>query len=192
MARRSLRFLAALVLAFVTASMAAFAAGASGIESTPEPVPPKPDFSSIKFLLGSWTCSTLSSRRPGPYTTTVTGSMDSTGYWLIQKDVLHHTSWFLEDVHGTDMTTYDSDSHRWVDVYTDDQGGYNVSTSPGWRGNTAVWTDAVITTVGNVVSTNPTTITKVSDTKTTALNTFKEKSGRVISVKTTCTKAASM
>jgi len=186
MVKRLFGIAAAFVL--LAAGVAAFAADSSGIETTPIPLTPKPNFSSMKFLLGTWTCVSTNTRRATSYTTTVTGSLDSTGYWLIQKDFGHKTSWSPYDVQGIDMTTYDADMHRWVDVYTDDQGSYNVSTSPGWKGNTIVWTDIVITTADNTASTSPTTTTKVSDTKTTAANTFKEKSGRVISVRTTCTK----
>ena len=41
------------------------------VESTPIPAPTKPNFSSVQFMIGSWTCSTKSARRPAPYVTTV-------------------------------------------------------------------------------------------------------------------------
>ena len=180
----------ALGLAIVAAATIAFAATSPTIESTPIPGPPKPDFSAMKFLLGNWTCSTKSSRRPSAYTTTSTASIDPTGYWMVTKSVQHKTSWVPQDLSATDMTTYDADAHRWVDVLTGDWGGYNVSTSPGWHGISMVWTDAVISPQGNVASTTPTIVTKVSDTKTTARNTFKEKSGRTITVDTVCKKTS--
>jgi len=86
------------------------------------------------------------------------------------------------------MVTYDPDSHRWVDLGTGDEGGYNVSTSPGWNGDSIVWTDMVISLAGNVMSTAPTTTTKVSGTKLTSHSTFKEHSGRTITVDSTCHK----
>jgi hypothetical protein len=187
MTQRFLRILGPLVLAVLVTGVVASAAG-SGIESTPAPLPPKPDFSSMKFLSGTWTCTTKSSRRPASFVVTSSAGMDPTGYWMVTKSLSHKVSWAPYDIHSTDLVTYDAGSHRWVDIYTDDQGGYNVATSPGWNGNSIVWTDAVITTQGNVASTTPTTITKVSDSKTTALNKFKEKSGREISVTTSCSK----
>ena len=182
------RFLSALVLAVITAGVIASAGSSPTIESTPVPTSPKPDFSSMKFLLGSWTCSTKSSRRPAAYKTTSTTSLDETGYWMIAKSVELKTSWSPVNVASTDMTTYDAAAHRWVDVYTDDQGGYDLSTSPGWSGGTIMWTDVLFSPTGNVMSTTPTTVTKVSDTKTTAHGTFKEKSGRVVTVNTVCNK----
>src|SRR5579864_2797997 len=110
----------ALGLAIVAAATIAFAATSPTIESTPIPGPPKPDFSAMKFLLGNWTCSTKSSRRPSAYTTTSTASIDPTGYWMVTKSVQHKTSWVPQDLSATDMATYDSDAHRWVDVLTGD------------------------------------------------------------------------
>lgn len=83
--------------------------------------------------------------------------------------------------------TYDPSTSRWIDIATDDGGGYNVSTSPGWKG-TITWTDAVITKVNATASTNPTVMTKVSNARTTSRSSFKEPSGRLINVVTTCTK----
>jgi len=86
--------------------------------------------------------------------------------------------------------TYDPSTSRWIDIAYDQSGGYNVSTSPGWSGNSITWTDAVITKTNATASTNPTTLTKVSDTKTTSKSSFKEPSGRVVTVTATCTKTS--
>ncbi|PZR60264.1 MAG: hypothetical protein DLM53_11355 [Candidatus Eremiobacter antarcticus] len=164
------------------------AANAPMIESTPAPAAPKPDFSKSMFLLGNWTCSTKSSRRPAAFITTSTTTIDPTGYWMITKGVQHKTSWTRTDFKGVDMTTYDADARRWVDISTGDEGSYNLSTSPGWRGNSIVWTDAVISPQGNVMSTTPTTLTKMSDTKMSSHSTFKEHSGRMVTVDSACHK----
>ena len=114
---------------------------------------------------------------------------DGSGYWLVTTSVLGKTSWIPNDIHSTDKITYDNDTHRWVDVYTDDTGGYDVTTSPGWTGNTMVWTDRLFTPTNDVSAQSPTTVTKVSDTKTTSHSTFKEtKSGRTITFDVVCTK----
>lgn len=84
--------------------------------------------------------------------------------------------------------TYDPSTSRWIDIYTDDGGGYNVSTSPGWNGNSITWTDMVITKTNATASTNPTTIRKISSTRTTLTSSFKEPSGRTVGVVGTCTK----
>jgi hypothetical protein len=57
------RFFGALAALLMATGVTAFAAG-TAVEGTPVPTPPKPDFSSMKFLIGTWTCSDLSSRRP--------------------------------------------------------------------------------------------------------------------------------
>lgn len=164
------------------------AAAAQSVETTPVPNTPKPDFAKMQFLTGTWNCSVLSSRRPGPYTTTSTASIDPTGYWLITRTTVHKASWIPGEFTAEDRMTYDPSTDRWVDLSYDEQGGYNVSTSPGWDGNKIVWTDQVITKTNNTATTNPTTVTKESDAKTLATSTFTEPGGRVVSVKTTCTK----
>jgi hypothetical protein len=180
----------AVLLAIVALGTSAIAAGTPTIERTPIPMPPKPDFSAMKFLLGTWSCSIKSSRRPAAYTTITTNSIDPTGYWMVGKDTTQKMSWFPYETNGTDMTTYDADAHRWVDVYTGDQGGYGVTTSPGPKGNTIVWTDALFTPTKNTLAETPTIVTKVSNSKTTAYSTFKEGSGRTITVRTVCSKTS--
>lgn len=181
--------LCALVLVIIAATSLALAAASPTVEKTPVPKPPKPDFSSMNFGLGSWTCSTKSARRPGPYITTSVTTVDPTGYWMVTKSTQQKTAWFPYSTQGTDYVTYDDATKRWVDVFTGDLGGYGVTTSSGWTGNTIVWTDALFKPGNDVIGETPTTTTKVSDTKTTTHTTFREKSsGRWISVDTLCNK----
>jgi hypothetical protein len=158
---------------------------AQTIEKTPIPVLAKPDFS--KMFLGTWRCSTKSSRRAWSYETTFTANVSPDGYWLVTKSTVAKTP-----VNGafqsTDEVTYDSSRSRWVDIETDDQGNYDVTTSPGWRGSTIVWTDAFAPKSAGIASTNPTSLTRVSATKYTSLWSFVESGGRVVTVKTACNK----
>lgn len=158
------------------------------IEATPVPMTPKPSFSKMAFMGGTWTCSVMSSRRPGPYTTTSTTTTSNDGYWMATQTTTNTTSWIPQALTTVDRMTYDSSTSRWVDLATDDQGGYDVSTSPGWSGNTIVWTDVTYPKTNATATNNPTTVTKVSDTKTTSVNTFKEPSGRLVTVKSICSK----
>jgi hypothetical protein len=178
--------MAALVTAALVFSSAAVLAQ---VESTPIPMTPKPDFSKMRFLMGAWTCSTKSSRRPSAYTTTSNATMSSDGYWLVTRSTTPKLSWTTGSLHTQDMLTYDASTNRWIDIGTDNTGGYNVSTSPGWNGNRIIWTDMVITKTNATASTNPTTITKLSDTKTMSKSSFREPSGRLITVTTTCSKS---
>ncbi len=159
------------------------------VESTPVPNSAKPDFSASQFLLGTWNCSVLSSRRPGPYQVTSVATLDSNGYWMTTKSTVHKASWIPASFQGVDRVTYDASTSRWIDLSTSDNGGYNVSTSLGWKGNSIVWTDLAFPKSNNIASTSPTTMTKVSATKTMSANSFKEHGGRLVTVKTTCTKA---
>ena len=159
------------------------------IETTPIPTATKPDWSSMKFLLGTWKCSTKSSRRPAAYTTIQVNTMDPTGQWMIADSTILKTSWSIR-MHSVDKITYDSDQHRWVDVSTSDQGGYDVTYSPGWKGDTMTWTDQLFTPGPDLIAVTPLTNTRESDTKLVSHTTFKEKSGRTITVDGVCTKSS--
>lgn len=158
------------------------------VETTPVPQNAKPDFSSMTFLLGSWNCSVLSSRRPGPYMVTATTTMSPTGYWMLTRSTIHKASWIPTEFVTEDRVTYDASTSRWIDINTDELGGYDVSSSPGWSANDMVWTDLAYPKVNATASTNPTTQTKVSATQWTSMSSFKEPSGRLVTVKTTCNK----
>lgn len=161
---------------------------AAQVESTPIPTLPKPDFSGMSFLVGTWTCSTMSSRRAAAFNSTVTTTMSQDGYWLVNQTVTGPISWAPAKTTAIDRITYDPSTNKWVDVLTDDQGGYDLSTSSGWQGNSIVWNDVAYPKTNATATNNPTTFTKVDDKTTTATSTFKEPGGRVVTVKTTCKK----
>jgi hypothetical protein len=71
------------IIGAISLSMAGRAAGSPTIEATPVPAPKNPDFSSMQYLLGSWNCTSKSSRRPSASTGTTVNSLDSTGFWMI-------------------------------------------------------------------------------------------------------------
>jgi hypothetical protein len=181
------RFFLGLIVASLALGASVFAAATPGPETTPIPLQPKPDWTSMKFLVGTWECSTQSSRRPGPYHTTIVTTMDPTGYWMVQKSATPKVAW-AAGINSVDQTTYDNDQHRWVDVYTDDQGGYDVTYSAGWSGNHMVWKDQLFAPGPDIVASSPNTVTKVSDTRTTAYGSLTEKAGRTITIDTVCTK----
>jgi len=165
------------------------AANAQTIQSTPVPTPSKPDMSSMQYLVGTWNCSVKSARRPGPYTVTTTYTMDPGGYWILGKTVVHPTSWIPNELTSQDRMTYDASTSQWVDITSDDLGGYDVSTSPGWKGNTIVWHDAIYPKTNNTATNGDTTETKQSDSKTSSMMSFTEPSGRSVAVTTVCTKS---
>jgi hypothetical protein len=172
------------------AAMLLLSAGAAAqVESTPVPANSKPDFSQMMFLTGSWTCSVMSARRPNPYQVSSTATVSPDGYWIVTKSTIHKTSWIPSDFVSEDRMTYDASTSRWVDITMDEQGGYDLSTSPGWNGNSIVWTDVTYPKTNATAENYPTTVTKTSERETSSVSSFKEPGGRIVSVKTHCTKA---
>lgn len=187
---RWFRTLVAMAVALAAAGSIALAATTPTIESTPVPKPPKPNFSSMSWLVGTWNCSFKSSRRPSPVIFTQATSMDPTGYWMITKSSSKGSSWFPWPSNSNDWVTHDSDPKRWVDIMTGDFGAYDASSSPGWNGNTIVWTDNMFKPSSDVMAVTPITQTKLSNRKWTSHTTFQERSsGRWISVDTACNKS---
>lgn len=170
--------------------LACSAALAQQVETTPIPVNPKPDFSKMQFLTGNWACTVKSSRRPAPFKTTSTARTSTDGYWIITRTTNQKMPWTPRSFMAEDRMTYDPSTQRWVDITYDEQGGYDLSTSPGWNGNTITWTDVAYPKTNATAVNNPTMMTKVSDTKTTSKSTFREPSGRLVTVVTTCNKTS--
>ena len=181
------QFFGAVALLLVT-SGTAFAATVK-IEGTPAPIRPKPDFSSMSFLVGTWTCTDLSSRRPGPFTTTEVYSMDPSGYWMIRDSTIHTASWIPREVHSQTKYTYDAGAKHWVRIQTGDRGTYSVATAAMPGGSTKTYTYVLQTTTPDIASYAPEVFTKVSNTKKTMTTSFTETSGRVVMVKESCTKS---
>ena len=159
------------------------------VESTPIPAPNKPDFSSMSYQLGTWTCRTKSARRPMAYVTTVTTTVDPSGYWLNQVSSVAKVAWIPAVLRTWDKITYDSDTHRWVDVSYGDGGTYGLSFSRGWNGNAITWHDVAFAAGPDIASQTDTITMKMGPGRTVAHSTFTEtKTGRRVAVNTICTK----
>lgn len=183
----STRILCAVSL-FLALSGAAALAAAPKVEGTPIPTQPKPDFSTMTFLIGTWNCVDFSSRRPGPFNMTEVYSMDPTGYWMMRETTIHKASWIPRDLHTETKYTYDGVAKRWVRILTGDLGGYSVATALNPAGDKKTYTYLIQTRSADVASYEPEVFTKVSNTKKTMTTSFTEISGRVVNVKETCTK----
>jgi hypothetical protein len=181
-------FTSALALLVLSAGTSVYAAGPA-VEGTPVPMRPKPDLSTMNFLIGTWTCSDLSSRRPGPFIRTEVYSEDPAGYWIIRNDTIHKASWIPRESHSETKYTYDSVAKRWVRITTGEQGGYAVATASMPVGMTKTYTYVIQTKSADVSSYAPEVYTKVSNTKKTMTTSFTETTGRVVTVKETCTKS---
>lgn len=165
----------------------------SQVESTPIPAPAKPNFASQQFLIGTWSCSTMSARRPSAYLTTVTYSMDPSGWWINSTSVTAPMKWFPMKSTQWDKITWDADTHRWADVSYGTPNGYDLTVSRGWSGSRETWHDLGFAPTSDISGQSDTVMTKVSSTKIVGTSTFTEaKTGRVVSVRTTCTKHSAM
>jgi hypothetical protein len=176
------------IFAMAFIASVACAASAQQIDTTPIPLPPKPDLSAMKFLVGTWSCSSKSARRATASTATVTYAMDPTGYWILETTKAPGVPWYPHASVSTDHITYDASTKRWVDTSTDDTGGYDMSVSDGWHGNTMVWHEVTYAKGADIASSSDSTQTKNSETKVSFVSSFKTTKGRVVGVSGTCTK----
>lgn len=159
------------------------------VESTPVPTPKKPNFSSMSFMIGTWTCSTKSARRPAAYVTVSTYTMDPSGWWINESSTTNATKWISTRLTSYDKITYDSDTHRWADLDYGPANGYSLAFSDGWTGNKMVWHDVSFAAGPDIQSQTDNTVVKVSNMKMTSSTSFTEaKTGRVVGVTGVCTK----
>ncbi len=182
-----LRFLSACAL--IATASTAVALAAVKVEGTPAPTRPKPDFSSMKFLLGTWQCTEWSSRRPGPFEVTEVYTMDPAGYWIVRDFTTHKAAWIPREFHNQSKYTYDDLAKRWVRITIGEEGYFQIATAPMPTGSTKTYTFTIETKTPDVASYAPEVYTKVSDTKKTMTTSFSETNGRVANVKETCTKS---
>lgn len=115
------------------------------VAQVPGPAPtmvanPVPDLSALGYLRGTWKCHSMLRGRDRP--NTVTGTVVLNGRWIVAHDVAPpFDSYRSGTIHTDTYYTYDSANKTYVAMSVDDFGGYGMSTSPGWKGNTIAWTD---------------------------------------------------
>lgn len=159
----------------------------SAAAPAPAPTPvaiPKPNFSSMMFLTGTWNCTQILRGKTRPDTSTTTVSMD--GMWMVTQDSAPPFDQYRKvTINATNYLTYDPTIKQWVGIGVDTGGGYGTQYSPGWKGNTMTMSGKSFdgTTFVDV-------ITKVSDTKTTDASTVTTAKGKVTKNMITCTKAS--
>jgi hypothetical protein len=81
--------------------------------------------------------------------------------------------------------TYDGSAKQWVQSTVDNLGGYGIESTPGWQGNTAMWSGKNLD--GSSFTDN---INKVSDTETTDLSTTTDPQAKATTVTITCKKSS--
>ncbi len=140
------------------------------------PVPDiKPDFSGMTFLLGTWDCKTVkvSMGRGAGRTETDVNTMTLDGHYLRTDSTSKpFDKARTRAIVGQSWVSYDATKKQWYSFGVGNFGGFVMSMSPGWKGNTIVWTDSYATDgaplgVTTTTKVNPMKITDMSVTKTT-------------------------
>jgi hypothetical protein len=159
----------------------------SAAQLSPAPTPvaiPHPDFSSMMFLTGTWTCTQILRGKERPDTSTTTIGMD--GAWMVTEETAPPFDQYRTyTIKATSYMTYDPTIKKWVQLGADSGGGYGIVSSPGWQGNTITWT-------GNALDGSRSTdvVTKVSDTETTDASTVTDSHGKVTKTTINCAKSS--
>lgn len=156
----------------------------TGAAPTPVPIP-KPDFTSMNFLLGTWTCTQPLRGKTRSETDVYAMSNDS--MWMVDTATSPPFDQYRTVAQNyTNSMTYDPTIKMWVTTYQDNFGGYGLESTSGWQGNVASWSGKGLD--GSSVSD---VITKVSDTETSDANTATDPKGVVTNVTISCKKSAS-
>jgi hypothetical protein len=177
--------LALLVVACIAFAPVSFASADNAPVYT---LPPKPDFSSMNFLFGTWSCSTRSARRPSAATSTDTYALDPTGYYIEYESKTDPVPWANYSIDSKQMITYDPELKQWGSVVTSNVGDYGLFMSAGWKDGKIVWHPVNNTPYLDIASNSDFTVTKASDTRMTSSFSFTTKSGATVAVNGTCTK----
>lgn len=183
MKQAALAALGAVALAFGLASTPLLSAASPAPAATQVPMA-RPDFSSMKFMTGSWACTQMLRGKLRPDTSSTAIAMD--GAWMVSQDTAppfdRYRSYAIQ---GTSYMTYDSSIKQWVQLGADSSGGYGISSSPGWQGSMITWT-----TKNLDGSSGSDVVTKISDTETSDASTGTDSTGKVTKVAIHCTKVA--
>ncbi len=153
--------------------------------AAPTPVPMgHPDFSSMRFLMGTWTCHQTLRGKDRSDTSATTMALDGQ-YMLTHDNAPSFDKYRTRAVKTESYTTYNSRTHQWVTISVDNFGGYGMSTSSGWNGNTM----SSRTIISQDGSTGSDISTKVSDSKTIDKSINRSPDGTVTKSTIVCTKA---
>ncbi len=181
MKQAALAALGVIALAFGLASTPLVSAASPAPAPTQVPMA-HPDFSSMMFLTGSWRCTQMLRGKERSDSSTTTIGMDNA--WMVTQDSAPPFDQYRTyTIQSTNYMTYDGSIKQWVQVGADSAGGYGISSSPGWQGNTIAWTNKNLDG-----SSGTDVITKVSDTETNDDSTATDSKGKTTKVAIHCMK----
>ena len=152
----------------VLLAIAVFALGAACVapakSASPTPVPDvRPDLSPMAMFLGTWSCKALKSTnsRVVGHVFTASTAMAFDGRWMqTDQTTPPFDQYRTRDFVLKTWLTYDTVTKMWVGMTVDNLGGYGLTTSPGWTGNTLVTSDKLISNGGSL---GVDTVTKLND-----------------------------
>lgn len=105
---------------------------------------PAPELSQVKYFAGSWKCAGDAPASPfGPAHKTQSSLMikpDLDGFWYAGMMTEVKTASNPHPVKGMIHVGYDPAAKQYVMVWLDNFGSWATETSPGWQGDTMVWT----------------------------------------------------
>jgi hypothetical protein len=173
----------------ITVSAVLLLAASSALGQAPKPAP---EMSQIKYFAGSWTCSGDWPAGPyGPAHKTESSEMlksDLDGFWLSGPVVEKKTASNTQPMRGTLHLGYDAKGKQFAMVWIDNFGSWATELSPGWQGDTMVFTgDQMV--MGDKAGARDTFVRK-SDTEYTHKFEVNLKDQWSLIVDETCKKAA--
>jgi len=161
-------------------------AGASSAApmAAPTPVPRAlPNFSSMQMFMGTWSCTQQLRGKTRPDTSTTAIGLG--GAYMVTHDVAPPFDPYRRfPIIADSYLTRNPTTKQWVAVSVDSTGAYNISTSPGWNGNTLKTT----TTLTPDGSTGYDVLTRLSGTRTVDRGVSTDSKGHVTRSTTTCNK----
>jgi hypothetical protein len=117
---------------------------AAGSAAAQQAMKPAAEMEQIKSFAGSWTCSgnaPASSFGPAHKTQAVVQSKrDLDGHWIVGSVKGTRTAEDPHPIHGMFHMGYDPAAKSYAMFWLDNTGSWAHSTSPGWQGNTMVFT----------------------------------------------------
>ncbi|MDB5072331.1 MAG: hypothetical protein JWM87_3442 [Candidatus Eremiobacteraeota bacterium] len=125
--------------AAVIALLLPAASGAAAPATLPDAVP---DWSSVDFLIGTWTCEATFTARPGVKRSKAAFRYDFDRRWL-REDITSppFDQFRTRQIDTVIYTTYSPYLKKWISTGLDNFGRFGTSRSDGWHGDTIVWED---------------------------------------------------
>ena len=136
---------------------------------TQQATKPAPEMSQVKYFGGSWTCSGDAPASPFGAAHKTKSSLilesDLDGFWYDGTLTEMKTASNTQPVRGMVHIGYDATGKQYVMLWVDNFGSWATEMSPGWQGDTMVWTGDMM--VMGEKATARDTYVKKSDTEFT-------------------------